>query len=202
MKVKIFLASILFSTLAFSDAYAITADEALEKFRGRMYSAGSLTGIISWSGDSDVAFTGSFKYMSPGRIYVKFSSPQGKVLACNGKKLWIYDPANNICAVQDMDGGGSYGIAGLVKGYMGIVTSQGSSGYTLKLKKDDAHYPEIILSLDSSFFLKKAVLKDREGRALRFSISNIDTSATVMKTQFDFNVPANTQVIKNPFQIK
>jgi outer membrane lipoprotein-sorting protein len=93
---------------------AMTATEALEKFRGRMYGAGAVTGTISWSYEDSAPYTGSFKYLSPGRIHVKFSSPSGKVLVSNGRKLWVYDPGTNICGVQDLDGGSSGGIAGLV----------------------------------------------------------------------------------------
>jgi outer membrane lipoprotein carrier protein len=180
---------------------AMTATEALEKFRGRMYGAGAVTGTISWSYEDSAPYTGSFKYLSPGRIHVKFSSPSGKVLVSNGRKLWVYDPGTNICGVQDLDGGSSGGIAGLVGGYNGIVTG-GGGGYTLKLRNEVGAYPEITLMLDSTFFLKKAILKDRSGKSLRFTISGVDTSATLIRTMFDFNPPANAQLIKNPLEVK
>jgi outer membrane lipoprotein-sorting protein len=56
--------------------------------------------------------------------------------------------------------------------------------------------------LDSTFFLKKAILKDRSGKSLRFTISGVDTSATLIRTMFDFNPPANAQLIKNPLEVK
>lgn len=202
MKKVSILTICLACVLQVSDLSAITGSEALAKFQGRMYSAGRMTGIIQWSFNSGPPYTGSFKYLAPNKIYIKFSSPQGKVLVANGRKLWIYDPGNNVCAVQDLGGGGSGGIAGMVKGYMGIVTSQGSGGYTLKLKNSDRTYSEIMLWLDSSFFLKKAVLKNQKGDALKVTLSNVSFSTSVMKSLFDFNVPANTQVIKNPLQVR
>lgn len=200
---KIFIAAFaLISVMQVSHLSAITGSEALAKFKGRMYSAGRMTGIIQWSYNSGPPYTGSFKYLAPNKIYIKFSSPGGKVLVANGRKLWIYDPGNNVCAVQDLGGGGSGGIAAMVKGYMGIVTSQGGGGYTLKLKNSDRTYSEIMLWLDKSFFLKKAVLKTAKGDALKVTLSNVSFSTSVMESLFDFNVPANTQVIKNPLQVR
>jgi len=201
MKFRTFSITITLLLVSAASLMAITGTEAVEKFRSRMFGVPQLTGIISWSMDNGTPYTGSFKYMSPGKIYVKFSSPAGKVIVSNGKKLWIYDPGSNVCGVQELAPGQSGGIAGLINGYTGIVTSQGN-GYTLKLKNSERSYPEITLILDSTFFLKKAILKDKEGDSLRFSLSNVDTSATIMRGIFDFNVPANAQVVKNPLQIK
>jgi len=197
MKIKIIATTILIIAQTAS-GFALTADEVMQKFRGRMYGAGKLSGTISWESDRGMPHSGSFKYM-PGKIFVKFNNPSGKVIACNGKKLWIYNPNNNICGVQDV-GGGTGGIAGLLSGYNGIVTGQGADGYTVKLSKPNAAFPEVILRLDQSFFPKSILLKNRNGNQLQFKIA-LDSGA-VLNSQFEFNVPANAQVIRNPLQIK
>jgi len=181
---------------------ALTGDEALNSFRNRMNSIGKLTGVISWAEPSGETYTGSFKYMSPGKIYIKFSNPSGKVIVANGKNLWVYTPGNNICGVQDLGGGGSGGIAALTTGYYAIVTSQGPGGYTIKLKSNDKSFSEIILMVDSTFFIKKAILKSKDGGSYNFSISNTSTTTAVIPSIFDFNVPSNSQVVKNPLNIK
>jgi outer membrane lipoprotein carrier protein len=183
-------------------SYAITGEEAVAKFQSRMNSIGSLTGIVSWTYSSSQTFTGSFKYMSPGKIFVKFSSPSGKIIVSNGKKLWVYDPGSNICGIQDLGGGHSGGIAGMTNGYLAIVTSQGPGGYTIKLKSHDKHYQEIILMVDSTFFIKKAILKGKDNEGFTFSISNVDTSSSVMSNIFNFNPPSNAQIVKNPLNVK
>lgn len=188
--------------LASTGAFAVTGEEAIAKFKNRMHGIDKMTGILSWTTATGSTYTGNFKYMNPGKIYVKFSSPGNRVVVANGKKLWIYDPGSSVCGIQDLTGNTSGGIASLVNDYLAIVTSQGPGGYTLKLKNSGKTYSEIVLMLDSSFMLKKAVLRSKEGEGISFSLSNIDTSATVMKNLFDFNVPANTQVVKNPLDIK
>lgn len=185
-----------------SSSWSITGDEALANFRNRMSGISKMTGIISWTNSGGETFTGSFKYMNPGKIYVKFSSPAGKIIVSNGRSLWIYSPANNICGVQDLAGGGSGGIAALTTGYLAIVTAQGPGGYTIKLKSNDKSFNEIILLVDSTFFLKKAIFKSKDGSSYSFSLSNISTTAAVMPNLFNFDVPSSAQVVKNPLNIK
>jgi outer membrane lipoprotein-sorting protein len=140
--------------------------------------------------------------MSPGKIYIKFSSPAGKTIVSNGKSLWIYSSGSNICGIQDLAGGGSGGIAALTSGYFAIVTAQGPGGYTIKLKNNDKSFQEITLTVDSTFFLKKAAIKTKDGGSYNFSLSNISFSAPVIPSIFDFNVPSSAQVVKNPLNIK
>ena len=193
----------LFILIIFTPAsYALTGDEALAQFRSRMNSAGKITGIVSWSHSGGETYTGAFKYMSPGKIFVKFSSPAGKTIVSNGKSLWIYSSGSNICGIQDLAGGGSGGIAALTSGYFAIVTAQGPGGYTIKLKNNDKSFQEITLMVDSTFFFRKAIIKTKDGGTYNFSLSNISFSAPIIPSIFDFNVPSSAQVVKNPLNIK
>jgi len=196
MKIKIAAAILIIAQAA--PNFAMTADEVMGKFRSRMYGAGKLSGTIEWGSDTDTRYSGSFKYM-PGKIFIKFSNPAGRTIVCNGKKLWVYNQGSNVCGVQDV-GGGTGGIAGLLSGYNGIVTGQGGDGYTVKLSKPNGAFPEVILRLDQSFFPKNISLKNRNGNQLVFRIT-LDSGA-VLNSQFEFNVPPNAQVIKNPLEIK
>ncbi|MBN1531268.1 MAG: outer membrane lipoprotein carrier protein LolA [Spirochaetes bacterium] len=197
------LAVALMAVLSTTELYPITGDEALAKFRGRMLGIGKLSGVISWSTGSGQSLAGTFKYMAPDKIYVKFSNPSGKILVSNGRKLWVYSPSSSICGVQDLAAGSSSGgIAGMTADYRAIVTSQSSDGYTIKLKNSDKAYPEIILRVDSSFFLKRAIFKDKDGDGFSFTLSNVNFSPAVMPSLFNFNVPSNAQTVKNPLNIK
>ncbi len=59
---------VVFIMLITHSLYAITGDEALNKFRARMSSIGKLTGIISWSGPEGETYTGAFKYNSVTQV--------------------------------------------------------------------------------------------------------------------------------------
>ncbi len=115
----------------------------------------------------------------PGKIFVKFSSPAGKTIVSNGKACGFI-LGSNICGIQDLAGGGSGGIAALTSGYFAIVTAQGPGGYTIKLKNNDKSFQEITLMVDSTFFLRKAIIKTKDGGTYNFSLSNISFSAPII----------------------
>ena len=195
---------ILFLTIAIfvlSPLFALSGDEAVAKFRGRMGSVDKLAGTISWTTANGTMYTGSFKYMRPGMIHVKFSSPSNKVVVSNGKKLWIYDTSSNICGIQELGAWSSGGIAGMVAGYNAIA-SGGDGGYTIKLKAPNRTFSEIILNTDGSFMLKRASLKNKNGDVLVFNLNLLDSVGSVSAGMFNFSVPSNAQVINNPLDIK
>ncbi len=184
-----------------SDAFSVTGEEAVAKFQARMNGIGTMRGTISWTDDSGFIYTGNFKYMAPGKIYVKFSNPSGKVIASNGRKLYVYNPSSNICGIQELGGGGSGGIGALVNGYMAIAFG-GPGGYTIKLSSNDRHYTNITLVTDGSYLLKKAVLKNKNGGGTTISLSGVITGEGMSPGTFDFNVPPGAQTINNPLNIK
>ncbi len=194
--------SLVFMLLAGTYVYGLTGEQALNRFKGKMRSIGTMTGVITWSDATGMTYTGQFRYKAPDKIYVTFNSPPGKIVVSNGKKLWIHDKSSNICGVQDLAGGGSGGIAYLVNGYAAIVSSRGSSGYTIRLKNSEKTYTDITLMVDSSFMLKKAVLKSDRGNVTTYALSNIRVGDNLVNGLFDYQVPTNAQVVKNPLNIR
>lgn len=197
-----FLICLTVSLLFTASVYSMTGDEAVARFKSRINGVGTMSGVISWTYPTGQMYTGSFKYMAPGRIFVKFSSPQGKIIVSNGKKLWIYDSGSNICGIQELAKGGSGGLAGLIAGYNAILSAQGAGGYTIRLKGGGKTYNEITLVLDASFMFKKAVLRSEGGEGLSISLSNVNMGEKMHAGLFDFNVPSNAQVVKDPLDIK
>jgi outer membrane lipoprotein-sorting protein len=198
LNISIIITTVLYSSLVFS----ITGEEALEKFRNRMYRLNKMTGIISWTSLDGQTYSGSFKYLGPDKIYVKFTTPSEKILVSNGATLWIYNVGNRMCGVQELTKGTtSGGIAGLVGGYNGIASGD-DTGYTIKLKNEEKQYSEIVLSVDGTFLLKGAIFKRDDGRIISFSLSDLNMDADVKPSIFDFKVPKGVQVVKNPMNIK
>jgi len=184
--------------------YGLTGDEAVLKFQQRMNAISTMSGMISWMRKSGESYTGNFKYMGPGKIYVKFISPSGRILASNGKKLYVFDSSSNICGVQELDktNPASGGIVGITHGYQAMLAAQGPSGYTIKLDNAERAYPEIILLLDATFLLKKVILTDKKGESFSMMLSNLQIGEKMAPGTFDFNVPPNAQIVKNPLDIK
>lgn len=189
---------IVFMVMIGQALYSLTGEEAVEKFRIRMYQLEKLTGVISWTSLDGQSYSGSFKYLAPDKIYVKFTSPEQKVLVSNGKTLWIYSPGTGICGTHELEKGTtSGGIAGIVTGYDGIAT-EGDTGYTIKLRDDAKTFREIVLSVDTSFLLKGAIFKRDDGRVMSFSISDVSTEADVNPKIFKFRIPKGVKVLSNP----
>ena len=186
-----------------SSLFSITGEEAVQNFQNRMRRLSKLTGVISWSALDGQTYAGSFKYMAPDKIYVKFTSPTEKILVSNGKTLWIYNPGTNMCGVQELaKGSNSGGIASIVSdGYTSIAFS-GETGYTIKLKRDDKLYREIILSVDTTYLLRGAIFKRDDKRILSFSLFDTSTNVEVNDSLFNFKVPKGVQIVKNPLNIR
>jgi outer membrane lipoprotein-sorting protein len=181
---------------------ALTGDEAVEKFKARFYSAKTMKGVISMSYSSGEMYTGSFKYMTPGKFDIKLSVPSGKEIVTNGKKLWVYDKSNNICGVQDVDKTLSGGVAGFINGYMAIATPSGAADTIIKLKSPNKFYRDISITLDSSFMIKKAVFRNEKGDGFAVTFSNVTINEQIAPGVFDFSVPPNAQLVKNPLDVR
>ncbi len=185
-----------------SSLLSIAGDDAVQKFQDRMRSLQKLTGVISWTNLNGQTYVGSFKYLAPGKIYVKFTSPVEKILVSNGKSLWIYTPGNKMCGIHELRKGISSGIASMVDSDYASMAVGGDSGYTIKLKSDKKLYREIILSVDDTYLLKAAIFKREDNRILSFSISEASTKAEVKESLFNFKVPKGVQVVKNPLNLR
>jgi outer membrane lipoprotein-sorting protein len=180
---------------------AVTGEEAVEKFKSRFYSISTMKGVISLTFSSGEMFTGSFKYMSPGKFQIKFSTPAGKIITTNGKKLWVYDANDNVCGVQDA-GGLSGGVAGFINGYMAIANPSGAADTIIKLKSSDHTYRDVTILVDGNFMVKKVMFRRDNGDGFTATLSNIVLNESMSPGSFDYNVPANAQVVKNPLNVR
>ncbi len=201
MKKRLFIA-ILCTIFAasLSSISALTGDEAVARFKSRFYSISTMKGVINITFSSGLMYTGSFKYMAPGKFQIKLTAPSGKIITTNGRKLWVYDSGNNVCGVQDV-GGVSGGIAGVINGYMAIA-SQSGSDTTIKLKNPSKTYRDVTILVDSSFMLKKVAFRTEKGDGFTASLSGVSLNEPISPGTFDFNAPSNAQVVKNPLNIR
>ncbi|MBN1501706.1 MAG: outer membrane lipoprotein carrier protein LolA [Spirochaetes bacterium] len=202
MKIKYSAIFVLLAVfIILNPVFALSGDEAVANFKARMSSIGTLEGVISITYSSGNIQSGNFKYMAPGKIYVKFTNPAGKIIVSNGKKLWIYDTSSAICGVQELGGGGSGGIASFVNGYYAIATSRGSDTI-IKLKSSGKTYSEVTLLVDSLFTMKNASFRDDKGNGFSISLSGLRVGENMHAGLFDFDVPSNAQLVKDPLNIR
>lgn len=197
---RIFLAgacTLLMTTMAL----ALSGEEGIQRLQQRMAAVSRVSGIVSITYESGETMTGAFVYSRPNKLNIKFSNPAGKQLITNGRKLWVYNPVSKICGVQDLDQAVSGGLGAMVAGYPSIITPRGD-GYTLKLKDEGKHYQEINIALTRDFFPERIMFRTADGREFTIVLTNLNFSPTVIDSIFDFNVPSNCQVVKNPLNVK
>lgn len=222
MKIKIIaiIICILFPVYGFS----ITGEEALENLRARFFGAETIKGKVSLTFQSGESYSGSFIYERSGKIIIRLTEPPGKIIVTNGKKLWVYDITTDVCGVQEIDTGDDEmdkeksaavseeesaeafkltgGIDRFIRGYEIISVSEKSPGYTIVLSSESRKYSEIELNIDGEFMLTKAVFRDKNGEGYAVKLSDIKTGESILPGAFNFDVPANAQVVKNPLDVR
>lgn len=194
---------ILIYILSFQvNSYSLTGEEAINKTAAKLNSISTMEGIISLSYSSGMVYTGVFKFLAPGYFHIKFTNPAGKTIVSNGKKLWIYDETNNVCGVQDLEPEKySGGLASLTKGYFAIV-NESENKTIIKLKSNEKVFKEISLLVNKSYMLKKISFQKEDGEGFSAILSNVKTGHKIHHRHFNFDVPANAQLIKNPLNIR
>ena len=224
---------IIYILCAGTALFPITGDEAASKLKQRIIGIEKLSGTISYSPMTGQSYTGNFMYVAPGKLFIKFSDPNGKILVTNAKKLWLYDPSSKVCAIQNLDieSESSGGITSILDGYSAEVITGKSGNITVTFSNREKEISDIILNLDSTFFIKRGkLLKKRKEKApvqpkteineegkeeakeeaaeekeqehFTFSLSNLNFSPDILENIFDYKVPSDAQIIKNPLNIK
>jgi outer membrane lipoprotein-sorting protein len=201
MKKVLVLGAVLSVSLLSGILTAATGEEAVEKFKSRFYSIQTMKGVISVTYSSGESMVGAFKYMAPGKFYIKFTAPAGKEISTNGKRLWIYDKGNNVCGIQDVGANYSGGIAGFIKNYMALASSSGSDTM-IRLKSPSQYYRDITVMVDSGYMVKKVTFRTEKGDGFAATFSNVVLNESIPAGAFDFNVPTSAQVVRNPLDVR
>ncbi len=220
MKSKAILLTILTLLIPVA-SYALTGDEVFSKLKERLTSVTTMKGIVSITFHTGEFYTGNFQYMPPGQIYINFASPQGKTIASNGRRLWVYDAETDVCGVQELYAEDEEkdkeldeeekkkkemmvkgGIENIFNYYQPVLISDESKGYILELRNEKRKIQTISINLDKSGLLNKAQFNEKDESYFIIQLSNVKFDEKIIPGLFDFNVPANAQVIKNPLDIR
>ena len=210
-------------TLLFFNTVAlpIEGNELFEKAKDRLIKVTTVKGTISITFETGQIYTGEFQYMPPGKIFINITDPPGKTIVSNGKKLWVHDSSSDLCGVQDLftkdaerdrnlsedeKKAGEYKMKGglefFFSSYKITVLSEEPGGYTIELKNENRFYTEVLMKLDKNYLLQNARFTDKQGAQFLIKLSNLRFNEKIFTGLFDFNVPANAQLVKNPLDVR
>jgi outer membrane lipoprotein carrier protein len=166
--------------------------ETLDTLISTMNSVDSIRANLSING----TINGSLSYKRPFNIHLKLSD--GRIVAANGRHLWIYSPTSAIAGKQDLKGS-SAGLGGILSGYESVT----GSGKTLRLFSEKRYYEEIIVSLNSNNTLKSLRMKPKGSNDYtEITLSGVQTNIGLTSGLFNFHPPANAQIVENPLNQK
>lgn len=159
--------------------------------------------------------TGIIKYKANNRLCIEFSQPYGQKIISNGKTMWIYIPAMNVVAEQDLNSGSGIFSAGTKSGLSWLFSKyhyrfaskeqpetqdDGSRKYTLFLKQKESRsgFRKLQLWVSEKYFITRAKGETTTGKTIDISFSDLKTNIQLPNGIFKLDIPARARVIKNP----
>ncbi len=159
---------------------------------------------------------GRITYKATDKMLIEFINPAGQKIVSDGKRLWVYIPSMNVVAEQDMrSDSASIFSSATGSGLKRLFTkyhykfasrnqpekqSDGSMQYTLFLKQRESRsgFRSIKLWISEDFLIKKAVGESSTGKMIEIYFSNIKSNFEVSSGIFQFDIPSQAKILKNP----
>ncbi len=160
--------------------------------------------------------SGRISYKASNKMLIEFSNPPGQKIVSDGKSMWIYIPSMNVVAEQDLksDSGTIFssttgnGLKRLFSKYHYKFASKkqpekqadGSMQYTLFLKQRESRsgFRTIKLWISEDYIIRKAYGESSTGKTIEIQFSNMKTNIALQNGVFQFDIPSQARIIKNP----
>ncbi|HEX6974627.1 MAG TPA: outer membrane lipoprotein chaperone LolA [Vicinamibacterales bacterium] len=154
-----------------------------------------------------VSERGTVKVKKPGKMRWDYTSPEPKVFVSDGKRIYLYVPADNqvmqspvpkddqaTTAVLFLVGKGN-----LVRDFnVSFAEGGGSDTYALRLepKLPERDYDWLQVVVDrTSFQIRSLTAADKQGGKATFLLSNFKENVGLSDKTFDFKIPRGADVI-------
>jgi len=161
---------------------------------------------------------GEIKYKKPDMFIMLFDEPKGQIIFSDGKILKIYVPELNVLGEQNLK---DYqpGFFITTKSSLSYLKSKynfsfykstkpkiigGNPYYRLLLaqKEVTAGFKNIVLYVSKYWIITKAIGTTIDGDQIDISFYDITINKEITSHEFEFNLPVNTQTVKNPLFYK
>ncbi|MDD5067966.1 MAG: outer-membrane lipoprotein carrier protein LolA, partial [bacterium] len=166
----------------------------------------------------ETASRGVIKYRIPDNFIMLYSQPQDQIIYSDGKVLKIYVPELNVLGEQNLE---HFKPGFLVSGKSSLyymrnkfnisfhksnkpVLINNMPYYILLLEQKDvtSGFKKILLYVNQFWVIVKAEATTLEENFISISFSDITLNTKMTDNEFEFNLPVNTQTIKNPLLLK
>ncbi|MDA3864333.1 MAG: outer membrane lipoprotein chaperone LolA [Deltaproteobacteria bacterium] len=152
--------------------------------------------------------TGELFLEKPGKMAWEYKKPEKKFFIVDGKKVWIYEPANKQVLWRKLGESNLptpvkflWGKGNLVREYNVklIPKSKYATPDTRVLKlvprKKSNHYRSVLFVFDKNGAVKQSIVYDHNGNKNRIYFSKIKLNQKIKSSKFNFKPPKGVQVL-------
>ncbi|MBU1078477.1 MAG: outer-membrane lipoprotein carrier protein LolA [Spirochaetes bacterium] len=181
--------------------------ENIKTYRANFYINSVIDNVESWG-------KGELKYRIPDTFIMNFTHPKDQMIFSDGKDLKIYIPQLNVLGEQSLE---HYRPGFLISGKSSLYYLKNKFDfsfyksnkpvligdmpyYVLELtqKEVTAGFKTIMLYVSKYWLITKAEATTINGDKIKISFSNITVNRRITDHEFEYNLPVNTQTVKNP----
>lgn len=197
------------SALGLTFAAPVLADDAAERLTERLdplesYQASFEQQILDGSGDRLQSARGEMWLSRPGLLRWEVDAPYSQIVVSDGDDVYLYDPDLEQVTIQAMDDRVTHTPALLLSGSANDLTesyevfyeqNDGDDVFTLVPISADTLFEELSMVFDADT-LTELWMMDSTGQRTSITFSDITNNGNIDRSQFDFDIPEGTDVIR------
>ncbi len=185
--------------------------EKIKTYRANFNIRSTIDKVESWS-------KGQIKYRAPDTFIMLFKHPKDQIIYSDGKTLKLYVPQLNVLGEQSLE---DYRPGFLISGKTSLYYLRSKFNFSfyksnkpeiindmpyyillLTQKEVTAGFKTIILYISQYWIITKVKATTLNGNEIVIRFNNITINRKITDYEFKFNLPVNTQTIKNPLFYK
>lgn len=209
---QIFLIFLLLtSSLSVFGQDLLTATAFFDRVAARYGEIENYTGTLTITSDGSTS-RGEVSFLSPNRLRIDFTQPEGQILVSDGRDLQVYIPRFNVVLSQQLRSRGEsdgammanqQGLALLRRNYSiayldgpgRVPLEDGSTEMVTKLRlnwrNNTEGYRQLILSITDDLLIRRITGVTANFREVQFDFSDLVINPGIPATRFEYRGPSS-----------